>query len=99
MLFRSLREGKITLPIIYLLRDGGEEADRIIRSIVADRTVTKEQWREVLHMLRAQNAPETAYAKATEYATRAKSSLEAFPPSREREALAALADYVLSRDR
>ena len=47
----------------------------------------------------AHNAPEMAYAKATEYATRAKSSLEAFPPSREREALAALADYVLSRDR
>ena len=32
-------------------------------------------------------------------ATRAKSSLDVFPPSREREALVALADYVLSRDR
>ena len=50
-------------------------------------------------MLRDQNSPEMAYAKATEYATIAKRSLDIFPPSREREALVALADYVLSRDR
>jgi len=95
----DLREGKVTLPIIYLLRDGGEEADRVIRNVVADRAVTKDQWRDILRMLREQNAPELAYAKATEYATRAKSSLDIFPPSREREGLMALADYVLSRDR
>ncbi len=61
--------------------------------------MTKDQWREIIRMLREQNAPEMAYAKATEYATLAKRSLDAFPPSREREALAALADFVLSRDR
>ena len=95
----DLREGKVTLPIIYLLRGGGEEADRAIRSIVADRAVTKDQWRDLLRMLREQKAPDMAYAKATEYAARAKSSLDVFPPSRERDALVALADYVLSRDR
>ncbi|HEX9369238.1 MAG TPA: polyprenyl synthetase family protein [Vicinamibacterales bacterium] len=95
----DLREGKVTLPIIYLLRGGGEEADRVIRSVVSDRAVTKDQWRDIIRMLREQNAPEMAYAKATEYATLAKRSLDVFPPSREREALAALADYVLSRDR
>jgi octaprenyl-diphosphate synthase len=95
----DLREGKVTLPIIYLLQRGGEEADRLIRGIVTDRAVTKEQWRDVVRMLREQNAPDQAYQKATEYAARAKSSLDVFPPSREREALKALADYVLSRDR
>ena len=50
-------------------------------------------------MLREQNAPELAYEKATQYANVAKASLDVFPPSREREALKALADYVLSRDR
>ena len=95
----DLREGKVTLPIIYLLQRGGEEADRLIRGIVTDRAVTKEQWRDVVRMLREQNAPDLAYQKATEYAGRAKSSLDVFPPSREREALKALADYVLSRDR
>ncbi len=95
----DLREGKVTLPIIYLLQRGGADADALIRGIVAERTVSKEQWRDIVRMLREQNAPELAYQKATEYATLAKSSLDVFPPSRERDALKALADYVLSRDR
>jgi octaprenyl-diphosphate synthase len=95
----DLREGKVTLPIIYLLQRGGAEADRLIRAVVSERAVSKEQWREILRLLREQRAPDLAYAKALEYANRAKSALDVFPPTREREALKALADYVLSRDR
>jgi geranylgeranyl pyrophosphate synthase len=61
--------------------------------------VTKEQWREITRMLRDLRAPELAYEKAIEYATRAKRSLDIFPASRERDALQALADYVTARDR
>jgi octaprenyl-diphosphate synthase len=95
----DLREGKVTLPIIYLLQRGGADADRLIRGVVAERAVSKEQWRDIIRLLREQHAPDLAYQKATEYANLAKSSLDVFPPSREREALKALADYVLARDR
>jgi octaprenyl-diphosphate synthase len=95
----DLREGKVTLPIIYLLQRGGEEADRLIRGVVADRAVSKEQWREIVSLLREHGTPDAAYSRALEYATRAKAALDVFPPSREKEALVALADYVLSRDR
>jgi octaprenyl-diphosphate synthase len=95
----DLREGKVTLPIIYLLQRGGDNAERLIRGVVSDRAVTKEQWREILALLREHRTPELAYAKATEYANRAKDALDVFPPSRERDALKALADYVLARDR
>ena len=40
-----------------------------------------------------------AYRRAVEFAERAKKPLYAFPPSAERDALLALPDYVLSRDR
>jgi octaprenyl-diphosphate synthase len=95
----DLREGKVTLPIILLLQHGGRDADQLIRAVVADRTVSPEQWREITRLLRESRAPEAAYARALEYAKRAKSALDVFPPSRERDALVALADYVLSRDR
>jgi octaprenyl-diphosphate synthase len=95
----DLREGKVTLPIIYLLQRGGKEADRLIRGVVADRAVSKEQWREIVRLLREHRTPDAAYSRALEYATRAKAALDVFPPSREKEALVALADYVLSRDR
>lgn len=95
----DLREGKVTLPIIFLLARGGEEADRLIRTVVNERAVTPEQWREILRLLDEHRATELAYARAVEYAERAKASLEIFPPSRERDALLALPDYVLARDR
>jgi octaprenyl-diphosphate synthase len=95
----DLREGKVTLPIIFLLRRGGDEADRLIRTVVGDRAVTGDQWRQILAMLREHRATDLAFERAVEYASRAKGCLAAFPPSRERDALAALTDYVLSRDR
>jgi octaprenyl-diphosphate synthase len=95
----DLREGKVTLPIIYLLQRGGDEADQLIRSVVSERAVSKESWRDIIRLLREHRTPDLAYAKALEYATRAKTALDVFPPSREKEALVALADYVLSRDR
>jgi len=95
----DLREGKVTLPIIYLLRRGGVEADRLIRTVVGDRAVSPEQWREILRLLAEHRASELAYERAMEYAERSKACLGVFPPSRERDALLALPDYVLARDR
>ena len=95
----DLREGKVTLPVIFLLRRGGDEADRIIRSVVDQRAVSPEQWREILGLLAEHRATDLAYERAVEYAERAKSCLEVFPPSLERDALLALPDYVLARDR
>jgi octaprenyl-diphosphate synthase len=95
----DLREGKVTLPIIFLLRRGGDAVDTLIRDIVRDRAVTTEQWREVLRLMREHRATEQAYERALEYASRAKDCLAVFPPSRERDALSALTDYVLLRDR
>ena len=95
----DLREGKVTLPVIFLLQRGGAEADGLIRSVVADRAVTPDQWGDIRKLLVEHRATEMAYARAVEYAERAKGCLTVFPPSRERDALMALPDYVLSRDR
>ena len=95
----DLREGKVTLPVIHLLRRGGAEPDRLIRDVVRDRTVSPEQWRDITRLLREQRSLEFSYERAVEYANRAKDCLSVFPKGREREALMALTDYVLSRDR
>ena len=98
----DLREGKVTLPLIHLLRQRGRRGgrpDRPRRSSPT-RTVTTEQWRELLRLLqRARVDRLRVPPRAVEYAERAKKPLYAFPPSAERDALLALPDYVLSRDR
>ena len=54
----------------------------------------------ILHVVAAyQLTQRKQTARPVEYAERAKACLEAFPPSRERDALLALPDYVLARDR
>jgi octaprenyl-diphosphate synthase len=95
----DLREGKVTLPVIQLLRRGGPEPNRLIREVVRERAVTAEQWRDITRLLREHRTLDFAYERALEYGNRAKDYLSAFPSSRERDALLALTDYVLSRDR
>jgi octaprenyl-diphosphate synthase len=95
----DLREGKVTLPVIYLLKQGDERADTIVRSVVQDRTISPEDWRTLKGLLGEYRAIDRASERALEFVGLAKQCLEVFPPTREREALMALPDYVLSRDR
>ena len=95
----DLREGKVTLPVIHLLSRGDARADALIRKVVADRTVTIEEWREIRGLLAQARSTEYARRMASDYIERAKKALYAFPPSDARDALMYLPDYVISRDR
>jgi octaprenyl-diphosphate synthase len=96
----DLREGKVTLPLIHMLRQQNDGAgSQIVRDIISSHTVTEEQWSQLLRSLKEHASIDYAYRRAVEYADRAKKPLAAFPPSAERDALLALPDYVLSRDR
>jgi octaprenyl-diphosphate synthase len=95
----DLREGKVTLPIIYLMQRADGSASDLVRRIVNERTVTPESWREVKQLLAEHRATDAAYRRAVEFAAAAKACLSVFPPTPERDALHALPDYVLARDR
>jgi octaprenyl-diphosphate synthase len=95
----DLREGKMTLPLIHLLQQDDGRAGTIVRDIIASRSASDDQWNELLRLLKDQRSIDYAYRRAVEFADRAKKLLYAFPPSSERDALLALPDYVLSRDR
>ena len=97
----DLREGKVTLPIILLLQRGGEEADRLIRVGRAQTAPSRpEQWREMLRLLR-EHRVDRARLRPRGRVRRARqgAACRSFRPARERDALLALPDYVLSRDR
>jgi octaprenyl-diphosphate synthase len=95
----DLREGKMTLPMIHLLRHGGSEAEGLIRAAVANRHVSADDWARLTRLLKECGSIDYAYNRAVEFGATAKRHLRAFPDSPEREALMGLADYVLMRDR
>ena len=97
----DLREGKVTLAAIHLLRREGRpsRAHDIVRSVVETGEIAAEEWSELLALLRERQAIRYAHEKAVQYAAAAKRCLVAFPASPERAALGALPDFVLARDR
>ncbi len=96
----DLRDGKLTLPAIRLLELEGEgsRADAIVRSAVDTRSIDDASWAELTALLRARGTIDYACDRAVAYATAAKDALGVFAPSPERDALAALPDFVLARD-
>jgi octaprenyl-diphosphate synthase len=95
----DLREGKVTLPIIRLLQRADPATTALVTSVVHDHVVTPERWREICRVLHETRSVEYAMDKAQEQAALAKKQLYAFPASHERDALMALPDYILARDR
>src|SRR5688572_7791149 len=75
----DLREGKITLPIIHLLKHGGAEAETLVRGMVQDRDVTPENWSRVKELLAEHRSIEYAYERAVEFGEAAKRHLKVFP--------------------
>ncbi len=93
----DLQEGKITLPLIFTLRncDGNEKT--FIQKTVNSHPITKMAFSRVLEIIERYRGVLYTSEEAKRYVERAKDYLRVFPDSKEKDALCALADYVLER--
>ncbi|HZS15206.1 MAG TPA: polyprenyl synthetase family protein [Candidatus Dormibacteraeota bacterium] len=91
----DLRQGTITLPLMYALRDAGIEPR--LRALLAREPMREEDYDEVVQLVRQSSAVPRAEKHAHEFADRARSELAVFPPSQPRTVLEKVCDYVVER--
>jgi octaprenyl-diphosphate synthase len=94
----DLREGKVTPPMIFLLRRAGSAAAEKVKAVLDDRGFSRVTNDELVRMARDCGALDEAREMAERYADLARRDLLAFDPSPYREALEALPGFILARD-
>jgi octaprenyl-diphosphate synthase len=95
----DLREGKLTLPLIYLLELGYPGHLDKLRAAIQENGHCNDAKMEVLNLVREHKTLDRAWIKALSYAEAAKTDLLAFPSSTARSALHSIADFIVQRDR
>jgi octaprenyl-diphosphate synthase len=93
----DLQEGKITLPLIIALKQCNEEERAFIRTLTDCQLFTEKDFFHVVQIIERYHGIRYASERARAYVESAKDCLRLFPPSAEKEALCALAEYVLER--
>ena len=94
----DLREGKVTLPMIFLLRKAGRPGIEKVGTVLADRGFGRVSREEIVRLAREHGALDEARALAETYAEAARRDLSPFERSPYREALEVLPDFILARD-
>lgn len=94
---KDLMEGKITLPLIELLKRA-KEKEEIVELIKKD-LFSEENLLSILKYLKKYNCIYSSFERARDYIERAKNSLLVFPRSSCRDTLFRIADYILERNK
>lgn len=92
----DIREGKVTLPLLFALRKGGREADELRRIILA-KDFTDEHIERLIAFAKAQGGIEYAEKKMEEFQQKAVGLLVQLPDTPAKQSLKILSEYIISR--
>jgi octaprenyl-diphosphate synthase len=95
----DLREGKVTLPLIYALQTATAAERAMVRTVLDDNHYTRVPFAEIRALVDRHQGIERARARAHEFTAKSRGLLSNFADTPARTALFAATDLVADRDR
>lgn len=93
----DLREGKVTLPLIYALSHTESPRHEEMRRLADSDSLTTEQIETLIDFAKAEGGIEYAYATMERLRVEARSILEPYPDNEAKRAFLSLFDYIIKR--
>jgi octaprenyl-diphosphate synthase len=94
----DLREGKVTLPLIYALQQADEAERRQVETVLRDSNYGRVPFSTVLSIVKKHRGIELAMRRAESFTETARALIARFPDSSFQRALGRLTDLVTDRD-
>ncbi len=94
----DLREGKITLPLIYALADASTQERRLVETVLNDGNYERVPLRRILDLIQRYAGIERAMQRAQLFTDKARSIISTFSDSPAQRALLAVTDLVTERN-
>ncbi|MDR1716665.1 MAG: polyprenyl synthetase family protein [Dysgonomonas sp.] len=93
----DIREGKVTLPLLYAIRNAPEDEKKELLSVIFSYNYTDENIHKLISYAKEHGGIEYAYRKMEEYKNRAEEIIETVSDTEVREALEAAVEYIVER--
>ena len=95
----DLKEGKVTLPLVYALEKASPEERALVETILEDRNYDKVSFADIYAMVERYDGFQRTRERAQQFTDRARQIVGEFPDSPYQRALFTLTDLVTERDR
>jgi octaprenyl-diphosphate synthase len=95
----DLREGKVTLPLIYALKTATPDERAMIETVLSEGNYEHVPFLSILQLLHRHHGIEQAMERAQTFTDKARAAMAGFPDSPIQRALLAVTDLVTDRDR
>jgi octaprenyl-diphosphate synthase len=94
----DLKEGKMTLPVLYAIRNGNGEDTLKVQRVLDERDFRSVDSAEILRLVQRSDGLNRTRRLAEDYARRATQMLEEFPASIYRDAIVRIPEFILNRN-